>query len=400
MKNIPIYIEFFTKMASAVFTLLLGKVLFDQTNSLWAFATAYGGEFLIVSIIQLYAGSLADKYSPIKLLILINTLSISTFIILALSYDILLSTGMLIAAMVVYIFRPFYRTCLFVLIRNLVEEDELKVLNGRVTSASQFGQVIGLSATGLMLFHTSEVLIFYVMAFIYLLCLSMSMYLNKKCQFKSHSSKTSMDTYVSWRSFFKFCQQKKPFTVRLISSFSIAVSLAGFYVLLAPLVADEFSNNEIWLSFLSVSYALGAIISGILIKTLMTKLPNLTSDRLLLLNQIIGTACFLSYALIETLIWLPALLFLFGISTTLAAVSLSSFLQFNTLDEIAGRTAAIQNIVIAAGNAFVAAFASFLFDMSFHYAAIGVALCLMVLSVIFMVCFKLYPEKKADELHN
>jgi len=348
----------------------------------------------------LYAGSLADKYSPIKLLILINTLSISTFIILALSYEILLSTGLLVAAMMVYIFRPFYRTCLFVLIRNLVEEDELKVLNGRVTSASQFGQVIGLSATGLMLFHTSEVLIFYFMAFIYLLCLSMSVYLNKKCDFNSQSLKTSINTYVSWRSFFIFCRQKKPFTVRIMSSFSIAVSLAGFYVLLAPLVADKFSNNEVWLSLLSVSYALGAIISGILIKAMMTKFPNLSSDRLLLFNQIIGATSFLSYALIDTLVWLPALLFLFGISTTLAAVSLSSFLQINTLDEIAGRTAALQNIVIASGNAFVAVLASFLFDISFHHAAIGVALCLLVLSVIFMVCFNLYPEKKADKLNK
>ncbi|MEZ9651909.1 MFS transporter [Vibrio lentus] len=393
MTNVPVYIEFFTKMSSSIFTLLLGKILFDETNSLWSFASAYGGEFVIVTLIQIYAGSVSDKYSPIRILILINTFSVITFIILTLTYNYVLSYGLLAAALAVYVFRPFYRTSLFVLVRRLAKIEDLKVLNGRVTSASQLGQIFGLTVTGLMLSFYSVTYIFLSMAIIYMICLFMTIRLSISSDKLSNYKIESDREHASWRDFAKFLKLEKYFTVRLISSFSIAFCLGGFYVNLAPLVVEKFSNNEMWLSVLSVSYASGAIFSGLIIKQITNRISKLSSDYFLLFNQIVSMSSFLSFGLLNDLGWIPLLLFVFGTSTTLAAVSLSTYLQQNTLNEFVGRTAAVQNITIALGNAFAAFYSSYLFDISFLYSSLGLSIMLILQVIFFKFLFFVYPEK-------
>lgn len=396
LKNFPAYIEFFTKMASAIFTLLLGKLLYDQTNSLWAFATAYGGEFLIVTLIQLYAGSFADRYAPARILIAINALSVSVFLFLAMSYDVLYSVSLLIAAAMVYVFRPFYRTSLFVLVREIAAKDELKVVNGRMTSASQLGQIIGLSLTGLFLSWYSEIAVFYLMTLIYGFCFVLSLSIYRRRRFNTTAEAQEKPQQLNWHDFVDFIKSDRAFSVRLASSFSIAASLGGFYILLAPLVAAKFSDNTVWLSWLSVSYASGAILSGILMKQFHRRFQSLSSDFHLMLNQGISAVAFLCYGLFEQLLWLPVMLFCFGASTTFAAVSLASFLQSRTLNGVAGRTAAAQNILIAAGNTFVAFYCSYLFDWSFDAAALGLALLILVLMCFFFGVCRLYPESETE----
>ncbi|UXI03043.1 MFS transporter [Photobacterium sp. TY1-4] len=392
MKNIPVIIEFFTKMASAIFTLVLGKLLFDQTNSLWAFATAYGGEFLIVTLIQLYAGSIADRYSPAKILIAINTLSLTAFGFLAATYEMSATLSLLLAAGMVYVSRPFYRTALFVLVRDVASESEFKLVNGRIASASQLGQIIGLSLTGLFLSWYSHAAVFYLMDLIYGICLLLSLFLYVRISGQGKPVQREVSDPLHWRDFFHFAGRDRAFAVRLVSSFSIAVSLGGFYVLLAPLVAAKFGDDTTWLSWLSVSYATGAIVSGILMKQLSQRFKEQSSDRRLLLNQMLSAFAFFCYGYFDQLVWLPLLLFCFGVSTTLAAVSLSSFLQVRTLSGVAGRTAAIQNIVIAAGNTFVAFYCSWLFERSFSTAAMGLAALLFILMLGFGVMFRAWPE--------
>ena len=396
MINIPVYIEFFTKMSSAIFTLLLGKLLFDEANSLWAFASAYGGEFVIVTLIQMYAGSIADKYSPLRILIFTNAISSIVFISLFTVYDYFLSHSLFIAAAIVYIFRPFYRTSLFVLIRTVAKKEELKVLNGRVTSASQLGQIFGLTLTGAMLSFYSVNYIFLAMAIIYISCLFMSIKFCTSSHYNCSTNARGDGNRINWREFGQFLKLEKHFSIRLLSSFSIAFCLGGFYVHLAPVVVEKFANSEIWLSILSVSYAAGAIISGMLIKKTNNSLSNTSSDNLLLFNQILAIATFMSFGLFDNLYWVPILLFTFGISTTLSAVGLSTYLQNNTLDEVAGRTAAAQNIVIASGNALVAFYSSYLFDYSFIYSSIGVSIILFFQAIFFRVLFLLYPGKPSD----
>lgn len=391
LKNMPPIIEFFTKMASAIFTLLLGKLLYDQTNSLWAFATAYGGEFVIVSIIQLYAGTFADRYSPTKILIAINALNVIVFGTLSIGYDDPSTLGLLFAAAMVYVSRPFYRTSLFVLVREITNKQHLKVVNGRITSCSQLGQIVGLSLTGLLLSSYTSIKVLYLMTFIYCFCFAVSIFIYLKHIEKYSGQKSNMKK-LNWSDFAFVINNNRSFLVRLLSSFSIAVSLSGFYVLLAPLVSEKFSNNTEWLSWLSVSYALGAILSGIFVKQSEVLVTTRSSDNFLLLNQVVSSFSFLSYGLCDELFWLPVLLFCLGTTTTLAAVSLASYLQTITLDGIAGRTSAVQNIIIAFGNAFAAFFCSFLFEWSFDVAAIGLALLILTLMCLSITCFKLFPE--------
>lgn len=391
MVNIPCFIEFFTKMASAIFTLLLGKLLFDQTNSLWAFASAYGGEFVIVALIQIFAGSAADKYSPTKILLLINALSCGLFFALAQYYQHMPIIGLFVAAAMVYVARPFYRTSLFVLIRSVNDKSQLATANGRMTSSSQLGQIIGLSLTGWLLSRYSEVSLLQLMTSLYAVCLVLIFVAHRS--YKSNSARNSNKSQpLSWRDFFQFSQNQRAFLVRLTSSFSIALSLGGFYVLLAPLVAEKFANNSNWLSSLSLSYALGAITSGIAVKRYNALLKTASSDRLLALNQGISSLVFFSCGLFPDLSWLPVLLFLFGSSTTFAAVSLASYLQSTTLDGIAGRTAAAQNIIIAMGNAFVAFYCSFWFSWSFQAAAIALGALIGAIMLIYLAVLDHYPQ--------
>ncbi|MFY3325212.1 MFS transporter [Vibrio fluvialis] len=386
----PPLIEFFTKMASAIFTLLLGKLLYDQTNSLWAFASAYGGEFLIVTLIQCYAGTISDRYSPCQILVIINVISFVAFISLSMTYSADSTFYLLIAAGIVYVARPFYRTSLFVLVKDVFKANELKIVNGKIAASSQLGQIVGLSMTGVMLSWYSESAVLYFMAVIYGVCLLASLLIKSKYAHQNHAEVTQK-TALSWCDFINFTFGNRAFLIRLLSSFSIAVSLGGFYVLLAPLVANKFANDTQWLSWLSVSYAVGAIASGTLMKHFKSMLNKQSSDTALLINQCVSALAFLAFALFDQLSWLPILMFCFGVTTTLAAVSLAAYLQEMTLDGIAGRTAAIQNIIIAFGNAFAAFYCSCLFEWSFESAAIGLAFLLLLVSMVFLVVFAKHP---------
>ncbi|WP_408622861.1 MFS transporter [Celerinatantimonas yamalensis] len=379
-------------MASAIFTLLIGKLLYDETNSLWAFATASGGEFIIVTIIQLAAGALADRHAPTKILIVINALCMAVFILLAFIYHWAPTVGLLLAAGIVYVFRPLYRTSLFVLVRKMVATNDLRAVNGQIASASQLGQIIGFALTGIILSWTSEVAVFYLMALIYGFCLLLSTFIYYRQDVVQLAVTSSKKELLNWADFVQFSKGHHAFIVRLASSLSIAISLGGFYVLIAPLVTAKFTDNSQWLSWLSVSYALGATISGILVKKSEQFLKVLSSDKLLMINQIISATTFLCCGLLNQLVWLPILLFCFGVTTTLAAVSLSSYLQTVALSGVMGRTSAIQNIFIAAGNAGVAFFCAWIFNWSFNAAAIGLGLLILFIMCLFLLVFRRYPE--------
>ncbi len=393
---LPAYIELFTKMCSAIFILMLGKLLFDHTGSLWAFATAFGSEFLIVSGMQYFAGKASDTFSPIKILLLCSLFSISTFTLFVFTYEYDPTMTLFFGALTIFVSRPFYRSALYVFVRNSIEKKHHARVNSRISAGSQLGHIIGLSFTGFVLAIYSEIYLFELITAIFVLCFILIKWADIDSDLQSEKEYDNKNINTSWGEFYCYCLSNKAFSVRLLSSFSIAVSLGAFYVLLTPTVSAKFGGDSSWQSILGTSYALGVISGGVLSKFYQQQVQRISSDSIMYVNQITAAVVFFCYGYFDSLIAMPLLLLCFGITSSLSTVRLSMFLQHYVTEDIAGRTSAIQNVMLAFGNVVIAYFVAYLHDISFQYAAIGVA-CLSVLMMILNVLvYSLYPIIASD----
>ncbi|MGF1763741.1 MFS transporter [Aliivibrio kagoshimensis] len=388
---LPAYIELFTKMTSAIFTLMLGKLLFDHTGSLWAFATAFGSEFLIVSGMQYYASRASDTFSPIKILLLCNFFSIAIFTLFVFTYEYEPTVTLLLGALTIFVSRPFYRSALYVFVRNSVDKKDLARVNSRISAGSQLGHIIGLSFTGFVLATYSVIYLFELITVIFILCFILIKWADLDSDLQSEKAYSNTNLNTSWREFFTYCNHHKAFTTRLMSSFSIAISLGAFYVLLTPTVSAKFGGDSSWQSILGTSYALGVIAGGVMGKFYQKQVQRICSDNMMYVNQIIATAVFFCYGYFDSLGAMPALLLCFGVSSSLSAIRLSTFLQYSVTEDIAGRTSAVQNVMLALGNVVIAYFIAYMHDISFQYAAIGVSCFSALMLFINFLLYRRYP---------
>ncbi|MCV2884446.1 MFS transporter [Aestuariibacter sp. AA17] len=380
--------EFSINIARGIFTLALGMLLYEATDSLWAFTFAILGEFGVSILIQGMAGTIVDKFGA-RWVLPFATLSNSAIIgtILFANPELINQPNLLLLiAMGLYISKPFIRNSVFVLIADLSEKDKLEKFNGYMSISLQCGQLLGMALAGVMLERYSSTTVLFgvfwgfTAAFI---CYSFV------CLFAPNATTEPSDNSQSgsWIKVFKFIMNSKEMIVVIgIATFDY-LAIALFNLLLAPAVKHNFDNLARWLSIIDIAFAVGAIAGGIFIAKAVSP-ANLRLPATLA-SMLSAASLYLLYVYDGHGVAVVVSTILFGFFTTASTVSWMSVQQASFPSEIRGRLAStryISNACVAALGCMLVSYAN---DINFKQAAlVAFALMLMMAITVAVVQFR------------
>ncbi|MCY7294560.1 MFS transporter [Alteromonas sp. a30] len=376
--------EFSINIARGIFTLAIGMLLYEQSESLWAFAFVFASEFFIGLFLQGLAGSLVDKIGPSKVLL---TATFASSLVLGAPFLLTgdLNTVILIQiAICLNLFRPFIRNSVFVLTPELVEKSKLEKLNAYISMALQSGQIIGMGLAGLLLELFESVWTIYAVFWGYLGALifyGLATLKHKRIQVQK--GKAENQSKGSWKEALQFLRtHHHAVYLYLVATLDFMV-LGLFNLLLAPAVKHNFDNLPRWLTFIDGAFAAGAILGGIFI----AKRQFDGRQRLWLttLSMAMVMSVFVGYAL-NWSVWLIMLFtFAFGILTTVSTVTWMSAQQRIAPSEIKGRLASVRYISNACFASIAVFIVSFANDVNLTLASFAAVACIgFMLSLAWM----------------
>ncbi|WP_046005013.1 MFS transporter [Pseudoalteromonas rubra] len=383
MKQLFATSELSINIARGIFTLAIGKLLYDMTGQLWAFAGVFVLEFLLSLLLQGVAGSITDQLGSKRVLLIsmglmsaaLLALSITEYF-LPLNLTILFCVSAALTAS-----KPFIRNGVFTLVPKVVAGADIEKLNGILAAAVQSGQIIGLAIGGLLLEFSLEYLILPTVTCCFLIAsCALTMMFSISTVKESTHQEASVST-TGWLATFKLLQEAPQVLVVLIFTTFDFIIVALFNLLLAPVVNYNYDGAARWLLFLDLAFAIGAICAGAIVAK-----ANLNSDNRLIytaLSCLCATIVFISYWLA-----LPSYITLFaifsvGFMTTVSAVSWSSTLQKLSPPDIRGKLSSLRLMFNSTLAVVAVILVSAFYDSGFSHAA---ALSVVTTLLLFLAC--------------
>ncbi|GBF04732.1 major facilitator superfamily MFS_1 [Deinococcus aerius] len=136
-----------TNLGNGMNTLVVGKLLYDRTGSAASFGGVIVAEFLTALALQLFAGSLTDRFPPRRSLYLAELLR--GLVILACALAVLVPAltvpAVLFAVLTINVGKAFYRAAVFAYTAQLVPQEQLAHFNAQNNALFQTGQLLGLA---------------------------------------------------------------------------------------------------------------------------------------------------------------------------------------------------------------------------------------------------------------
>jgi predicted MFS family arabinose efflux permease len=392
-----VYSEFFINIARGIFTLTIGMLLFEQSESLWAFAFVFASEFAIGLFLQGVAGTIVDKHGPIRVLLLATFASVLVLGIPLYMTDELNTLTLIHIALGLNLFRPFIRNSVFVLIPELIDKDKLEQFNAYISMALQAGQIIGMALAGLLLELFDP--IFTIQAVLCGYLCALTFYLLTTCKHKSNritstsNISPSEKNTGSWKEVLQFLRTQSGAIYTYIIPTIDYMAMALFNLLLAPAVKYNFDNLPRWLTFIDGSFAAGAIVGGALIAK--NTLNDVQRLQLTSISIIVVALIFIGYALVWDVWLIMASTFVFGMLTTISTVTWMSVQQRLAPPHIKGRLASIRYIGNACFACFATVIVSFANDFGMTEASYTAAFCVTLMLIVAWV-YKPKPLSKVD----
>lgn len=365
VRNIAIG-EFFLNIGKAILLLAFAKLLYDETGQIWAFSAAYVGSLILALVIPFFAGGAVDRTGSKNVLrisaganALVCMLAVATVDFIGVSVIMLLLTSMILSSI-----SPIIKMSIFTITPELSRPDELEKNNGSLTFAFQFGQLIGMGmAAWLLKAHTLKTIfitvsILNVAAFVFYFLAATRLSARPKARLE--------DKHLSLKSLVKIGKMSVPYLpVFLFSNFDFA-AIAIFNVLLAAVVFNYYDNDPAWLSGLDASFAIGALIAGVLV-------ANQWGRKRTSINDPIMTQCYFVVCLIAFLVpgvryLAPLAVALFGMSQSYSGIFWLVRLQKEFPAEYKGRLAAARSIVSSIYTGLATLLVSFAHQIGFKFA--------------------------------
>lgn len=377
--------ELILNVARGLFTLALGMLLFQATDSLWAFALTFVSEFFVAILLQGIAGTLVDRFGAKN--VLLSALGLSTLSLLIANFfgEYNQYITLIVLAILLNIGRPFIRNSVFVLSPMIAGKERLEKLNGYISISLQLGQMLGMALAGVMLEFLPNYYVILATFFGYMAATIAYYFLFVGLD--SNSCKSGLSTKQinsKWRDVIDFlCSSRRTQVVLLCASIDY-MAIALFNLILAPAIEHLFNGQERWLSYIDISFAVGALTGGVLIsKNTFVKSTKLT------LSAFSGfSVCFL---FVIYLIQLNEILLLiiassFGLFVTMSTVAWLSEIQRSTPSYIRGKVGSLRYIANSMSVTFGTTMVSLANDKSFNTALV-VALTIMAFGSFLVVVF-------------
>lgn len=367
--------EFAINAARGLFTLAIGMLLYEKTQSLWAFAAVFASEFAVGIFLQGVAGSSVDRFGASR--VLLTAAGCSVF---AIGLPLLGKGGandpdiLLLAAIGLNVFRPFIRNAIFVLTPEVAGPQGLDRLNSVLSIALQSGQIVGMVMAGVVLefWHAREVvfvvLVGHVSAFVcYAVLFGRPARVDASSQDRARGN-------GSWAETFRQFQKDRALFWLLAIAAVDYIAIAAFNLLLAPAVRYNFDDQARWLTIIDVCFAVGAVFGGLWVggRRVHGRMRVGVSAG----TTLSAVLVFVAYAMALPAIVVLCATFCFGALATASTVCWMGALQRRSLAHIKGRLASMRYMVNASAVAVGVLAISMAHDHGFAAAsAVAAVLC-------------------------
>lgn len=241
--------------ASGMFVLTLGKTLLDQTGSLAYFAYYLVFESLLTLLFQGKAGVLVDRYGPKHALafpLFIVSICLGSFFGQAI-HDISGIFGF-IFLFLMNLSKPFIRTGLSSFPKFLVSDEQLARLNSQGMASMQLGNIVGLLLAGYLVAYKLDFWIIFALS----LCYMLSGLVFMLCRFSKNIVNKKNASWLDGLRYLARKDNRYLAALVMLSSLDYAAIMV-FNITLFPLVAHVFDGDPRWISYLDISFSLGAI---------------------------------------------------------------------------------------------------------------------------------------------
>ena len=278
---------FLTNIGNAIHILCLARFLFNSTGSSLIFGGTIVFEQIFAVGLSLIAGPFVDRSCPLKTVIFSDFVRGLLVCLIAL---VLLqkSSIVFICIMVtcIQMGKPFYKSGIFSSEIILIPEERRPDYNSLSASISQAGNFVGMAIAGFIISTMDSRWGLFMNGVSYLLS-AMTVYFASKVarpntlllsseKFSKNEKRLPQSSHihrftVDWMEAIIIIKKNlKLIPAFLIAGLDIALPQV-FNVLLIPLVATKLNNTSFWISFLDSCFALGAIISGLIVGKFMMR---------------------------------------------------------------------------------------------------------------------------------
>jgi DHA3 family macrolide efflux protein-like MFS transporter len=347
---------FLTNFAVGLYTLTVGKVLFDKTGSVLAFGSVLIAEHVLNLLLQGFAGALVDRGRPLRLLVFANL--VRGLLTLSLA-GLMLLLGEVSTETALFVFvgfamcSPLFRSAYFVIPKMLAANDELVAFHGKLSAIYQIGQLAGVGTAGLLLNWSSEaaVMTTAVVFVVSPLCLLVVARGARSLASAASGGKSWWRELLARGVWFA---RNRFSVIPLLLACSVDFLTVGIInLVLVPLVTRDYGGQSVFLAAFDGAFAVGAIGGGLLVsrfprlkRPLLAGAGMLASSVLLLglgqsLGQLIHLAVFTGL----------------GAVVSISGAAFSGEIQSRTPDHMAGTIAAFRFMLISVvSSAGIAAF--------------------------------------------
>jgi hypothetical protein len=344
-----------TNIGNGMYTLTVGKLLYDQTGS----AAAFGGVLILEQVVSFLlhavAGPWVDRGDPRRICVGVDLVR-GLFICAA---SALLGVGnittwIVLTTLVIQVPRPFYRAANFTLTPAVVPAEALTRFNGQVIVYLQVGQLAGILLAGPIIQHLgSEVCLALNGVSFVLAALAVAFVKVPPSEVPAARSRPGVREAVvqlarDWHEVYVLLRRNTGLLCHLILSAGDYVAVALLNLALVPIVMHRHDGNTYWLSAFDGGYALGSIVGAML----LVPMERTLGPRASVLIGITGQGIALALMGESHHAWLTVgLSFVIGTMNSISASVLLTALQLRLKGPIKGRIASVRNLLTAAVSA-------------------------------------------------
>lgn len=370
-----------SSMGGGMYTLAVGKLLYDKTGATSSFAFILILETILAFSTQAFASIVSDRGKAKQSAFIadfIRGFGVTACGIIALmGYPI----GIVFATFIINLLKPFYRTATFKMGPMIAEGQNLARYNGRISACSQMGQLIGAAVSGIIITFFSAYLAIILNGVSYIIsaiCISIAKIPNQNtftkegfCIKKIIGGFKVRELYVEWNDLIKYVVKTPTLLWLLILCTTDFIICSFINISYAPLLQMSNSANW-WISVWDCAYAIGAILGALIYGRLKNfNIPvNIISICVFTQGLAIIGVNFHS-AIIVTLS-----MFVVGITNIISFSGFNYSLQNISLKGFHGRIAGIKQLFISGATTVIVPIISF----SLNYSI------LIATTVIFVIC--------------
>ncbi len=263
-------------IGNGLHSLVVGKILFDATGSVWAFGLAIVFEYVLGIFLGVIAGPMVDRGSPQKIAATVDYLR-GFLLIVASCYGG--STMLWLVVLVINAGKPFARSASFALIPQVVHPDRLTQYYSRSAAIFQIGQLLGVAAAGPILAYCGTAFALaadgatYVVSAVLVSTLRTSLNHHQPPSNRHATPLLTASTMLTslrqdWTDLILAMKGDRALAYNLVLAAGDFLAITYFNLMLAPLVALRFHGDATWLTILDGAFALAAIAGAFLTKYL------------------------------------------------------------------------------------------------------------------------------------